>query len=173
MDKIKITLYYAYSHSVDIEQDDNTTIEARLHHLVLVVNGIKFYGECDYGNLMSVDDESSVYPVELVNTFRINGTEFGLFLNDEKEENLRIHIQNIVESHNHSDFELYDHDVEEIFDFELKKITLEEFERDYMDGLDNYNETPNIDMPQFDVEDLIQKYIGTSDSDEEPESDEE
>lgn len=175
MDKIKMTLYYAYSHSADIEQEDGSIIETRLHYSVLDVNGTNFFGQTEEMDLTIEDEGTNVYRFQLLHTFKINGIQFGLILSDEKEENLYMSIQDILESHNHSDFEIYDHDVEEIFEFEFKKISLEEFERDYMDELNNYDEipTPNIDMPQFDVEDLIQKYIGTSDSDEESESDEE
>jgi hypothetical protein len=173
MDKIKMTLYYAYSHSADIVQDDGRIIETRLHYNVLVVNGVNFFGETEEMDLNIGEENTNVFRFQFLHSFKINGIIFGVFLSDEKEENLIINIQDILESHNHSDFSLHDHDIEEIFDFELKKITSEEFERDYTDGLNNFDETPNIYMPEFDVEDLIQKYIGTSDSESDEESDEE
>jgi hypothetical protein len=173
MDKIKMTLYYAYSHSADIVQDDGRIIESRLHYNVLVVNGVNFFGETEEMELNIGEENTNIFRFQFLHSFKINGIIFGVFLSDEKEENLIIKIQDILESHNHSDFSLQDHDIEEIFDFELKKITSEQFENDYSDGLNNFDEPPNIYMPEFDVEDLIQKYIGTSDSESDEESDEE
>ena len=122
MDKIKMTLYYAYSHSADIVQDDGRIIESRLHYNVLIVNGVNFFGETEEMELNIGEENTNIFRFQFLHSFKINGIIFGVFLSDEKEENLIIKIQDILESHNHSDFSLQDHDIEEIFDFELKKL---------------------------------------------------
>ena len=114
-----MTLYYAYSHSADIVQDDGRIIESRLHYNVLVVNGVNFFGETEEMELNIGEENTNVFRFQFLHSFKINGIIFGVFLSDEKEENLIIKIQDILESHHHSDFSLQDHDIEEIFDFEL------------------------------------------------------